>query len=43
MQVYLVGELFEMTKGLEVNVSFFEIYAGRCLDLLNEKNVLNVM
>jgi kinesin family member 2/24 len=27
----------------ETVVSFFEIYAGRCLDLLNDKNVLNVM
>jgi kinesin family protein 2/24 len=26
-----------------VSVSFFEIYGGRCLDLLNEKNVLNIL
>lgn len=24
-------------------VSYFEIYGGRCLDLLNEKNVLNIL
>jgi kinesin family protein 2/24 len=24
-------------------VSFFEIYAGRCLDLLNDKNTLNIL
>ena len=30
-------------KGQEVAVSFFEIYAGRCLDLLNEKNALNIL
>jgi kinesin family protein 2/24 len=30
-------------NSLEIHVSFFEIYAGRCLDLLNDKNVLNIM
>ena len=44
MQKYLVQELYEMLKGsCEVNVSFFEIYAGRCLDLLNDKNNLNIL
>lgn len=33
-----------MLKGnYEVTVSFFEIYAGRCLDLLNDKNALNIL
>ena len=33
-----------MIKGnCEVAVTFFEIYAGRCLDLLNDKNVLNIL
>ena len=32
-----------MAKGFEISVSFFEIYAGRCLDLLNDKNVLNIL
>ena len=33
-----------MLKGnYEVSVSFFEIYAGRCLDLLNDKNALNIL
>ena len=43
MQKYLVGELFNLIKGHEVVVGFFEIYAGRCLDLLNDKNSLNIM
>ena len=44
MQKYLVQELYEMLKGsCEVNVSFFEIYAGRCLDLLNDKNNLHIL
>ena len=43
LQQFLVTELFELLKGHEVLVSFFEIYAGRCLDLLNEKNALNIM
>lgn len=44
MQQFLVKELFEMLNGnYETVVSFFEIYAGRCLDLLNDKNVLNIM
>jgi kinesin family member 2/24 len=33
-----------MLKGnFEVSISFFEIYAGRCLDLLNDKNALNIL
>jgi len=33
-----------MLKGnFDVSITFFEIYAGRCLDLLNDKNVLNIM
>lgn len=32
-----------LNGGYEANVSFFEIYAGRCLDLLNDKNSLNIM
>lgn len=44
MQKYLVEQLFDMLNGgYEANVSFFEIYAGRCLDLLNEKNALNIL
>lgn len=44
MQKYLVQELFDVLKGnYEVSVSFFEIYAGRCLDLLNDKNALNIL
>ncbi len=44
MQKYLVDELFDVLKGnYEVSVSFFEIYAGRCLDLLNDKNTLNIL
>lgn len=44
MQKLLVQELFELLKNnCEVHVSFFEIYAGRCLDLLNDKNTLNIL
>jgi kinesin family protein 2/24 len=43
LQEYLVAELFQIIKGHEIVVSFFEIYTGRCLDLLNEKNALNIM
>ena len=44
MQGYIIEELFGMVKGsCEVAVTFFEIYAGRCLDLLNDKNVLNIL
>ena len=30
-------------KNFIVAASYFEIYGGRCLDLLNEKNVLNIL
>ena len=44
LQKLTVEELFELTKkNFNVTVSFFEIYGGRCLDLLNEKNVLNIL
>lgn len=44
IQELLVSELFQLTNGnFEVAVSFFEIYAGRCLDLLNDKNLLNIL
>jgi len=36
MQKSTVDELFEITKkGFNISVAFFEIYGGRCLDLLN--------
>lgn len=44
LQELIVNELFELAKkGFTVSVSYFEIYGGRCLDLLNEKNVLNIL
>ncbi len=44
IQELLVGELFELTKNnYQVVVSILEIYAGRCLDLLNDKGALNIM
>jgi kinesin family protein 2/24 len=44
LQKLTVEELFELTKkNFNVTVSFFEIYGGRCLDLLNEKSVLNIL
>lgn len=36
IQTQVVTELFDLTKkNFKVFVSFFEIYGGRCLDLLN--------
>ena len=44
LQEQIVKELFEFTKKkFAVTVSFFEIYGGRCLDLLNEKQALNIL
>jgi kinesin family protein 2/24 len=44
LQELIVHELFELAKkGFSVTVSNFEIYGGRCLDLLNEKSVLNIL
>lgn len=44
LQELIVQELFELTKkNFTVIVSIFEIYGGRCLDLLNEKTVLNIL
>lgn len=30
-------------KAFNITVCFFQIYGGRCLDLLNEKCVLNIL
>ena len=36
LQKSTVEELYELTKkNFNISVSFFEIYGGRCLDLLN--------
>lgn len=44
LQESIVKELFQYTqKKYTVTVSFFEIYGGRCLDLLNEKQALNIL
>ena len=43
LQEQLVNELFDLVKKYSVTVSYFEIYGGRCLDLLNDKNMLNIM
>jgi kinesin family protein 2/24 len=32
-----------INKKYTVYVSFFEIYGGRCLDLLNSKNLLTIL
>ena len=50
IQNSLANDLFQLMeteeevvgKGLQVYVSFFEIYGGRCQDLLNNRNRLNV-
>ena len=44
IQTHVVNEMYELTKkNYIVSVSFFEIYGGRCLDLLNDKNLLNIL
>jgi len=44
MQETIVHELYELAKkNFTVAVSYFEIYGGRCLDLLNDKAVLNIL
>lgn len=46
IQSLLASDLFQMLESeqssLQVFVSFFEIYGGRCQDLLNNRNRLNV-
>lgn len=44
LQDLVVKEMYDMVrKNFQVYVSFFEIYGGRCLDLLNDKNSLNIL
>ena len=46
IQSLLVDDLFQLLEegdgSLQVFISFFEIYGGRCQDLLNNRNRLNV-
>ncbi len=43
LQKMTVNELFAISKGYQIGISFFEMYAGRCLDLLNDKASLNIL
>ena len=44
IQELVVKEMFDMIKNsCQVTVSYFEIYGGRCLDLLNDKAAVNIM
>jgi kinesin family protein 2/24 len=44
IQELVVQELYEMiNKRYSVTVSFFEIYGGRCYDLLNAKTPLTIL
>ena len=43
LQEQLVSEVFEIAKKMVINVTYFEMYGGRWLDLLNEKTLLNIM
>ena len=50
IQQNIVNEMFKFvnvlnssTKNCNVSLSFFEIYGGRCLDLLNNKEALNIL
>lgn len=44
IQEYMVKDLFAMmAPGLKVFISFFEIYGGKCYDLLNNKAALAIL
>eukprot|EP01041_Mallomonas_annulata_P011005 gene11005-22991_t len=47
IQKYFADDLFQMIAALELDVqvcvSFYEIYGGRCQDLLNDRHRLNVL
>ena len=43
LQQQLVKQLFELAKKHTMTVTYFQIYGGKCLDLLNDKNLLNIM
>lgn len=44
IQQQIINQLYEIAKkNYTIIVSYFEIYGGRCLDLLNEKAVLNIL
>lgn len=47
IQKFFADDLFQVlescTESIQVFISFFEIYGGRCQDLLNERHRLNVM
>ena len=40
---YAINDIFKISqgkKGVTFHMSFFEIYGGKCMDLLNNKNKL---
>lgn len=44
IQEQVVNQVYEqLPKNHSVTVSFFEIYGGRCYDLLNAKNPLTIL
>ena len=44
LQELVVNELFQMiNKKFTITVSFFEIYNSKCLDLLNNKQALDIL
>lgn len=44
IQEQVVNQLYEqLPKTHNITVSFFEIYGGRCYDLLNNKNPLTIL
>lgn len=44
LQELVVNEMFQqINKKFSVTVSFFEIYGSKCLDLLNNKQALDIL
>lgn len=44
LQELVVTEMFQqINKKFSVTVSFFEIYGSKCLDLLNNKQALDIL
>ena len=44
LQELIVNELYDIIKSnFNIVVSYFQIYGGKCLDLLNQKTVLSIL
>lgn len=43
MQDYIIKELCDKFIGMHFKVSYYEIYGGKCLDLLNNREELRIL